>query len=377
MFRKVLALFLSISLIYSSITIPIEIAYAQGTGTIINGNITANATWNLAGSPYTITSDVNIASGIALTIEPGVDVVFDGSYFLNASDGTLTAVGTPTSPVTFTSGQAVPAAGDWQYLRLSTSSRFENGIIKYSQYGTGGINVLPILVNVTAHDNVQGFTFFGASPNIVNNKIYNNGTGIWLAPGTATSVGLINNNEIRDNANHNVFLFNGPETLRINTERNWWGTVDPFAIASKLWFDLQDPLLPELDLLPYLNAVPTTIKAPVPASSDQISTIAPTAKLSILVKVMGTGVVNVIPTGCIVINNPGPNVDGITPGENPGGTCEIDITPLYGVPFIIAVFAGISIIAIQLLAGPICIFIIILMAPEFTIPIPLGSICGK
>jgi len=77
----------------------ITIAHAQTT---ISTDITADAIWNLAGSPYIINKDIIISSAATLTIGPGVVVKFH-SYtndFLVA--GTLNANGTSSQPVLFT-----------------------------------------------------------------------------------------------------------------------------------------------------------------------------------------------------------------------------------------------------------------------------------
>ena len=40
--------------------------------TDVGGPITSSTTWDLAGSPYVVTSDVTVQNGAVLTIEPGV-----------------------------------------------------------------------------------------------------------------------------------------------------------------------------------------------------------------------------------------------------------------------------------------------------------------
>lgn len=66
-------------------------------GTLVGPN--ASGTWNVDGSPYCITTDVNVGS---LTIEPGVCVLVDGAHTINVTVR-LKVLGTEDQPVTITS----------------------------------------------------------------------------------------------------------------------------------------------------------------------------------------------------------------------------------------------------------------------------------
>ena len=72
---------------------------AQATD--VGGIIDTDTIWDLSGSPYNIVSVIQIAEGVTLTIEPSVEV--NGNGYSNRIDiwGTLAAIGTPSSRITF------------------------------------------------------------------------------------------------------------------------------------------------------------------------------------------------------------------------------------------------------------------------------------
>ena len=71
-----------------------------------------NGIWTLYGNPYIVTGDINVQNGDSLTIEPEVEVRFDGFYQFIV-DGTLSSIGTVSNPIIFTSNQNNPNPGDW------------------------------------------------------------------------------------------------------------------------------------------------------------------------------------------------------------------------------------------------------------------------
>ncbi len=107
-------------------------AFAQ---TPVNGN--QSGSWSLPGSPYQVTGDIVVPAGESLTIEPGVEVNFQG-HFKFTVNGTLLAAGTETDSIFFTTDD--PATG-WHGIRMTNS---QNGShLKYCrmEYGkTTGSN---------------------------------------------------------------------------------------------------------------------------------------------------------------------------------------------------------------------------------------------
>ena len=85
----------------------------------VGGVITTNTTWSLAGSPYTVVSDVTVADGVTLTVEAGVQVIFNPITYLYVN-GNLAAVGTAAAPITFTA--PVTTTGYWGFIQIGGGS---------------------------------------------------------------------------------------------------------------------------------------------------------------------------------------------------------------------------------------------------------------
>lgn len=83
-----------------------------------SGPLAANTSWTVSNSPYVITGDISIPEGITLTIEPGVEVLFGGTFKLLVA-GELVAIGNADAPITFSH----QTAGEyWRNILFADSS---------------------------------------------------------------------------------------------------------------------------------------------------------------------------------------------------------------------------------------------------------------
>ncbi len=121
----------------------------------VGGDIAVNTTWGPTGNPpdtvYNIISNINILTGVTLTIQPRVKIKSSGFGILVY--GRLIAIGTNDSLITFTSARPSPAPGDWQGIgRADTtadSTILDHCIIRYARYGIDSYTPLLRVSNTT------------------------------------------------------------------------------------------------------------------------------------------------------------------------------------------------------------------------------------
>ena len=151
----------------------------------VSGTVITDTTWMLTSSPYVVTGDVTVNPGVTLSVEPGVEVRFDGNYALNVR-GTLDVEGTEMQQIRFTSNQASPAPGDWAMIDFRSESAFnvlEHAIIEYGGNASrAGWNCLAgaLCVNTTSflledstvqHNATRGLVL-SQSDAIISNSVF-------------------------------------------------------------------------------------------------------------------------------------------------------------------------------------------------------------
>jgi len=241
-------------------------------GTEITGNITSNSKWMVANSPYIIIDTVQVFENVTLEIEPGVIVKFnkDARFII---EGRLVAIGTKNQNIIFTSNQISPNSGDWEeilFLKTSNESVIKNCIIEYATYGIN-IHSSPLISdNVIRYSQLWGIVADDGSPDIINNLITDNSTGVrigdkaklvnntiannrttgvtirWGSPTVSKNIikgndsygitaqtpdAIIHYNNIYGNRNVN-FRLTIPDDIDISN--NYWGTLDSLSIDSKI-----------------------------------------------------------------------------------------------------------------------------------------------
>src|SRR3990167_5646805 len=182
---------------------PAPYGYTSGGGGGSSGEdsemitLEEDTTWSLAESPYVLSSDVLIAEGATLTIEPGVVVKSarkqDGSLSGLYVYGTLQAIGSEQDKIYFTSAQddlggdsnddgaeSSPSAGDWLGIEL-----YENGVAQLAythvQYAGVGISLYASTTSTIASSTFRanessGLEHYEGVTNISHSNFLDNGT---------------------------------------------------------------------------------------------------------------------------------------------------------------------------------------------------------
>jgi RHS repeat-associated protein len=212
---------------------------AQAATHISTTTYTSNTTWSTAGSPYILDGNVTVAAGATLTIDPGVVVKFNGTLRQLIVNGTLTAVGTAGSHITFTSYQDDSVGGDsngdgsatqgqpgqWMQIQVSsgnTASHIQYADARYGANGStdsgyGALKVTSAGTSVTVEDS----TFS-----------QNQRSAILVGTGSNSSVAgvIVRRTTISNNANG------------VSANMGWMTVEDSTSIhdnsADGLWFNL-------------------------------------------------------------------------------------------------------------------------------------------
>ncbi|MBP5995608.1 MAG: right-handed parallel beta-helix repeat-containing protein [Crocinitomicaceae bacterium] len=119
------------------LTIVLFIIGTSHSQTVVGGGIYANTTWTAANSPYLLTQSLVIFPGKTLTIEPGTIVRVTADQSFNTGNfiylevrGTLNAIGTTSSPITFTS--TIPSnESNWLGIRIKGS---QGGLVEMDHF---------------------------------------------------------------------------------------------------------------------------------------------------------------------------------------------------------------------------------------------------
>ena len=137
----------------------------------VSGIINSDTVWTKASSPYSLTGNVLVNSGVRLTVEPGVVVNLNGFYIM--VNGTLQARGTSGDRVVFN------GEGSITFTQSSISWNEQAGsgcIIEYANLDSAQIGISSVSPKIIS-SSIKTLTLSG-SPTVSNNIIH---SGVFLS----------------------------------------------------------------------------------------------------------------------------------------------------------------------------------------------------
>lgn len=134
--------------------------------TNFNGTIDSNTTWIKSNSPYTLTGNLTVNSGVTLTVEPGVTIQIPSNCILQVN-GSLVARGTSSEKIHFTGGDISLESSSFDCVIENAVLNPTNLIVSSS--ATISSNTI---IGRASSNSFEPVLVMGSSPTISNNLIY-------------------------------------------------------------------------------------------------------------------------------------------------------------------------------------------------------------
>jgi hypothetical protein len=222
------------------------VSAAACADTYVTGDISVDTTWNRAGSPYIIQSDVNIINNSTLTLNGGTEVRFDDYFELVVDHGSKIQVeGDAVNTVLITSNDPSPVPGSWNRITVQgdQQSSFQHCTIEYASTGirVGGADPAPWIYYCTIRNCGTGIFIASSSPTVEMCDIHGClAQAVWITGNS--SLPAITYNDIYNDAGWNIYVSAYPEPARtINCQHNWWGTDVEGEIQQEIRDSVSNP----------------------------------------------------------------------------------------------------------------------------------------
>jgi fibronectin type 3 domain-containing protein len=224
--------------------------------TNVSGVISSNTTWTKVNSPYILTGNLLVNSGITLTIEPGVIIKVNRSLYIKV-EGVVDAVGLSNSKIIFETNLSNPtdtSRNSWEGIQIrptggsvinndlthSSGTRFKNVIIKNAKTGIYVYNTGLFVQNTEFINNNYGIEFRSTNNVLVDNCIFTkNNFGTYTEyesnnsdPTSSIQNTFIQNSSFLSNTNGNYFFLNQRDFKNLNVNNNLYKENETGVIFS-------------------------------------------------------------------------------------------------------------------------------------------------
>ena len=209
--------------------------------TNVSGVISTSTTWTKAGSPYIITNNLLVNSGVTLTINDGVTIRVNGNYFIKI-EGILDAVGLSNSKITFETNLSTPAKNNWSGIQIrptggsiinndltySSGTRLKYVVIKNANKGVYVYNTGVFISHTEFNNNNNGIEFRSSNNVLIDNCTFiNNNYGTYTEyesndsdPTSSIQNTFIQNSTFSNNITGNYFFLNQRDFKNLNVNNN-------------------------------------------------------------------------------------------------------------------------------------------------------------
>ena len=214
-------------------------------GTSVSYNYIANRihspqTLSATGSPYVAIGDIWVDANSSLTIDPGVEIRFINNTSLEVHGG-LTANGTETNPIVFTTNSTNPAPGQWSHIRFSGPDPQAYCSMEYCDIGYSSAGILVSysnslenlsINNITLHDIAgDALQFAGWEGDLDGIYINNVATGVNVTSGSVN----ISNSEIRNVTNYGIDANGANVSLNLTNTSIYQQAGDKLFTGYGMW----------------------------------------------------------------------------------------------------------------------------------------------
>lgn len=230
-----------ISVVFFCLFISFNYLHAQ---TNVSGIIASNTTWSKANSPYVVTGNVLVNSGVTLTIEPGVTIKVNRNFYIKV-EGALNAVGLSNSKIVFETNLSNPtdtSRNSWEGIQIrptggsvinndltyASGTIFKYVVIKNARTGIYVYNTGLFVQYAEFINNNYGMEFRTTNNVVVDNSIFtSNNFGTYTEyesngsdPTSAIQNTFIQNSSFITNTTGNYFFLNQREFKNLNVNNN-------------------------------------------------------------------------------------------------------------------------------------------------------------
>jgi len=217
----------------------------------VTEDVTVNTVWTYDAGPYIIQNDITVSEGCTLTVEPGVDVKFDGPHWLQTStnggvivaNGEIDINGTSEDRrIGFTPHIGSAGGRAWMGVKVvnSDASSFEFCSFYAAECGLLLDSSDAVVFGSRFNNCAVGIQCVDSSPSISNSDFFSCNTGInlWNRESTPT----IHSSNFTENHLWNILLQGyDPPLVTIDARECYWWPGGADAIEEGIYHDVDDP----------------------------------------------------------------------------------------------------------------------------------------